>query len=390
MKATIISSAQTTDGMDQLERSSYGYHETMKIAYVTSFYPPDRTAGAELGTQFMAQYMAKQGHEVHVIITRANSGHPPIETQSGVNIYWLRPFPLPILRSISEWAMAIHVVFKIRADVVQGNCLLPGGAVAAVVSKISTAKSIVLCYGYDVCDMRGILAWLGRNALRHVHRVLTATEFCQNVVREQVPNVNTQVFYAGCDENVFKPLPQNKSTQLKQLLFIGRMIPEKGLDFLLEIMAILPKNYQLNIIGGQAPARVETLVRSLHLQERVQFLGFVKNHDLPQYFSKSDVMVLPSYREPFGVVCIESILCGTPVVCSDVMGLPEAVSHEKNGLVVNGRSHKVWAAAIVRAAEDQDLRERCASHALTMREKWSWSTRLKELEGHYRELIALV
>ena len=86
------------------------------------------------------------------------------------------------------------------AQVYHANCLMPGGFVAATASKLFQTRSIVLCYGYDVCDMNGLVAILGRWSLRQVDTVLCATRYCANIVQRHVPKLESRVFLAGCDE----------------------------------------------------------------------------------------------------------------------------------------------------------------------------------------------
>ena len=213
----------------------------MKIAYVTSFYPPERIAGAELGTQFMANFMCQYGDEVHVLITRPNSPKYRKELRDGVTLHWLPYLPWPGLRLLSEMVVSLFFMSRIRPDVVHGNCLLPGGAVAGLYGKWRRVPSLVLCYGYDVADMKGWTAKLGRFALGWVSKVLVATKHCGLKVKEHRPDLVPEVFYAGCDERVFTcPADRTPETlrecglsDTKHLLFIGRMIPGKGLDFLL-------------------------------------------------------------------------------------------------------------------------------------------------------------
>lgn len=386
----------------------------MKVVYVTSFYPPDRIAGAELGTQFMARHMAKQGDEVHVLIARPSGPswrYRREVDECGVVIHWMPYLNVPGIRLLSECWVSFLFLLMLRPDWVHGNCLLPGGAVAAMASRVGLAKGLVLCYGYDVCDMKGWTARIGRWALRSVDKVLVATRYCGTVVRSHVPHVSSEVFYAGCDERVFavaasrlawrdqvlrergihgddRDVPPELSVQLspkgKTILFIGRMIPEKGFDFLLEVMTRLPLEVRCLVVGGgERRPSYEAMVQKMGLGERIDFMGVKPNGELPEVFESVDAFVLPSYREPFGVVCIEAILSGVPVVCSDVMGLPEAVADGKNGLVVSGRDPEVWRKAIQRALSDEDLKLTCIEQGLGMRERWSWTKRLEALRSIY-------
>lgn len=353
----------------------------MRVAIVTSFFPPDRVAGAELGALFMARHLRDGGHEVHLVITRpADRMREKVEEIEGLKVHWLtgpRPRGLAFLFEVSE---AMKLIKELKPDAVNGICLLPGGLVAHLSSK-QGARASVLCYGYDVTDMGGMVGAIGEWTLKRIHNVGVATRYCQGVVKERTGREG-KICLAGCDEKVFPHLPCREPQEQVQLLFIGRMIPEKGFDFLLKIMTKLPENYHLKVAGsGDGLQAYQKKMKDLGLTQRVEFLGLIPNGELTHLFAESDAFVLPSFREPFGVVCIEAILSGVPVVCSNVMGLPEAVADGKNGVVVATREDEDWVSAIKKVVEDEAFRRQIHEEGAKLREHWSWSTRLKDMEA---------
>lgn len=333
----------------------------------------------------MAEYMANQGHEVHVIITRPKEIRPT-ENRSGYKIHWLKPPSMKGFKFFQEINRALDCLRQIQPDLIHANCLLPGGYIASRYSYTHRCKSLVLCYGYDVCDMKFPLSLWGKTALQQVDQALAATEYCATVMKRWNKKLNPRVFLAGCDVSVFPELPIERSKDVMKLLFIGRLIPEKGFDFLLDLMERLPKHYELNVLGAGDQLQVYQ-ERSASLGGRVHFIGQVPNSECSKWLAESHAMVLPSYREPFGVVCIEAIVSGVPVVCSDVMGLPEAVNDQVNGLVVSGREKHDWVKAITKACEDLDFRLKVHLQSKKEREKWDWRTRLQELEGIYETML---
>ncbi|MBF0198174.1 MAG: glycosyltransferase family 4 protein [Planctomycetes bacterium] len=363
----------------------------MKIAFITSFFPPDRVAGAELGTHFMAKYMAEKGHEVHVLITRPKVEKYREELRDGYIIHWLGAKRLKGFRFFSEVADSIKCLKTIKPDIVHGNCLLPGGYVAAQYGKKYGAKSVLLCYGYDVCDMSKLQAYWGRKALRGVDLALAATEYCSGVMKNWAPDINPQIYYAGCDIEAFPLLAEHRDSKVIKLLFIGRMIPVKGFELLLNLMAKLPENYQLDVLGqGELLQDYKQKSLSLGLEGRIHFHGLVPNKDIQHYFSKAHCLVLPSRREPFGVVAIEAICSGVPVVGAHVMGLPEAVASERNGFVVKNREVADWEKAIRLVCENSQLRSQLYQNAKEDRGKWAWSAQLRVLENMYQKLISKI
>jgi D-inositol-3-phosphate glycosyltransferase len=125
------------------------------------------------------------------------------------------------------------------------------------------------------------------------------------------------------------------------ILFVGRIVPLKGIDNLLKAMAYLERKRRtkLVVIGGgehsQAEMqRLESLSQSLKIHESVIFLGLVKQETLPFFYSAADLCVVPSYYESFGLVILESLACGTPVVATKVGGAESVIRHGETGYVV--------------------------------------------------------
>lgn len=361
----------------------------MKIAYLSSFFPPDRVAGAELGTMFMARHMAGRGNEAHVIVTRPRENRRRREERDGYSVHWMDYSGVKGLRLFSEIRGACGLLRSLKPDIIHGNCLLPGGYVASRMGLELGVPSVALCYGYDVSDMGFILAAaFGKRAMRDATLLLGATGFTAGVVQGWRPGRPVGVFYAGCDDAAFPLLPLRIPEKPYRMLFIGRLIPEKGVDLLPEIMRELPEEYTLEILGdGNLREELSRRFAGAGLEKRISFSGVLPNDQLSRRFAASDCLLLPSRREPFGVVCIEAVSSGVPVVCSGVMGLPEAMSGGRGGILVRSEDAKVWAGEIRRAVEDRELRRRMYAEAAEDRGKWAWSARLSKLEKMYDDLI---
>lgn len=125
------------------------------------------------------------------------------------------------------------------------------------------------------------------------------------------------------------------------ILFVGRIVPLKGIDNLLKAMAYLERKRRIKlvVIGGDEHSqaemqRLENLSQSLKIHESVVFLGLVKQEILPFFYSAADLCVVPSYYESFGLVVLESLACGTPVVATKVGGAESIIRHGATGYVV--------------------------------------------------------
>jgi len=170
------------------------------------------------------------------------------------------------------------------------------------------------------------------------------------------------------------------------VLYIGRLINLKGLNYLIEAFTIISRRVpgvQL-IIGGEGPEeeRLKQQVEHLGLSESVHFVGFIESQDLSRYYHEAAVFVLPSIQaeqaegqtEGLGVVLLEAMACGTPVVGSNVGGIPDIIQDGWNGYLVQERSPAQLAERIVALLECQEVRKRFMKNGLqTVYERFSWN-----------------
>jgi D-inositol-3-phosphate glycosyltransferase len=151
----------------------------------------------------------------------------------------------------------------------------------------------------------------------------------------------------GVNMELFRPVSGKLARQKlgltdeKILVFVGRIDPLKGADRLLEAVPQLGNfpNLRLVIIGGDESSRAEVaklrrLSAALGIEDRVIFTGTVKQAELPDYYSAADVCVMPSYYESFGLVALEALACGTPVVAADIGDLKNIVRPGRTGYIV--------------------------------------------------------
>ncbi|MBN1955075.1 MAG: glycosyltransferase [Anaerolineae bacterium] len=214
----------------------------------------------------------------------------------------------------------------------------------------------------------------------------------------------------GMDPARFYPLPADRAKDVvglqrsrRSILFVGRIEPLKGLDTLLWAISLVKRRRPeltcgmcVPIIGG-APyrvsdndemARLQALREELGIGDVVTFLGAQDQDALPYYYAASEMVVMPSDYESFGMVALEAMACGTPVIVSDVGGLPYLVRHGWTGYRVPARDPGALADKIVRLLTDEGLRRRMGQRAACWAEKYGWPTIADEVEKVYRELLA--
>ena len=238
----------------------------------------------------------------------------------------------------------------------------------------------------------------------------TPVEEEQLVQRYGASPDHIRVISPGVDTERFHPVPQaiaRASISLcpdrRLILFVGRIEPLKGIDSLLRAVAIvmeqrpeLREGLCVPIIGGDPdPARASDEMARLHelraelgMDEAVLFLGARDQDRLQYYYSAAEMVVMPSDYESFGMVALEAMACGTPVIASDVGGLAYLVQQGRTGYRVPARDPKALAAKILRLLTDEGLRRRIGQRAECWAEAYAWPVIADRIVALYDEVTA--
>lgn len=184
------------------------------------------------------------------------------------------------------------------------------------------------------------------------------------------------------------------------LLFVGRIQPLKGLDVAVETLAGLGRRYgdaQLLVVGGASGPdgerelrRLDDAVRRHGLHERVRLVSPQPHHLLSTYYRASDVCLVPSRSESFGLVALEAAACGVPVVAADVGGLRTLVDHGRNGLRISERDPARYTAAVRSILDDPSLAASMARRGVEMAGRYSWTATAARLRRILEDLSARV
>src|SRR5512137_2248556 len=203
----------------------------------------------------------------------------------------------------------------------------------------------------------------------------------------------------GVDRSLFRPIPRDEAKcridgcprfpERKMILFVGRIQPLKGIDTLMRAMKLVTDQYPawrdqlcVSIIGGDPNPdseieraefeRLKQLCADLNIGDLVTFLGAKDQDTLVYYYSAAEMVVMPSHYESFGMVALEAMACGTPVIASDVGGLADLIRDGETGLHVPNGDPAALARAIARLVEDHELRERLGQQAHRYAQQYSW------------------
>ncbi len=202
----------------------------------------------------------------------------------------------------------------------------------------------------------------------------------------------------GVDIEKFKPM-DNKAVRRQFglgneacVLFVGSLIPRKGLGFLVEAAKKVVKDQHDTkfLIVGDGPLRnqLSDSLKSANLSSNFKFIGNLKEEMLPKVYNCADVFVLPSIQEGQGIVLLEAQASGKPVVAFDIGGVNETVQNKETGLLVNSGNANALADALLKLLTDKDLREKMGSNGqLFVSKNYTWELCSQKMLKVYLEAL---
>ena len=204
----------------------------------------------------------------------------------------------------------------------------------------------------------------------------------------------------GVDLELFKPIDQKEAREeiniqddLKVILFVGRLERLKGLDTLLEALSMIDQEkINLLVVGGlyniSEVTRLKKLCNEFNLLEKVHFIGSINRTDLKYYYNSSDICVLPSYYESFGLSALEAAACGVPVVASKKGGLSSIVIDKKTGYLLQWRCPGPFVEKLEILLQSKDLRKSMGKNARQHAEKLNWDESINSLKHLFNKLTS--
>lgn len=239
--------------------------------------------------------------------------------------------------------------------------------------------------------------------LKSADAIVVASPHEKALIDHMCDNSNDRIVTIPCGVNLglFRPLDKATAKSAlglsgkKVVLFVGRLVPLKGVDILVEATARLPVtlNSQVVVVGGQGEGdrelrRLRWLAEELGLNGRVRFDRAVDHRLLVVYYSAADVCVIPSHYESFGLVAAEALACGTPVIASKVGGLPTIIQDGFNGLLVPWRCPQAFADKIAEVLTNEHLGSQLRRHARQSVLHLSWGNTADQVVTLYQSVLS--
>lgn len=341
----------------------------MNILLLTPTYYPTR-GGTEQVIHDVTQEFVSKGHDVTILTVCKHKDWSQFETIDTIPVHRIsfsEVFPTYPRKNIKIFFKTLALLRSNTFDIVVQYHVYPLGLGAILAAKLTRTKFITSLSGWDTYDpvfkikpfYVRIMKWVMNRSDACTSPSTQMAEIAQKV---QGCNKEFTIIPHGtrltCSEKAYEgPIYKRlKSLQKKLIVSIQRLHERKGLTYLLSaipsIVERIPDAYF--IIGGKGPEEesLKKQCRDLNIEEYVSFEGFIDDEDLGQYHAAADVFALPTLYEAFGLVYIDALTYGTPIVTCDNAGARDII-RDFNGLVTPIKDSMAFASATIEALQKE-------------------------------------
>jgi glycosyltransferase involved in cell wall biosynthesis len=342
------------------------------LMFTTKFWPT--VGGAQVHVLELARALTRLKTDVFVVAERIPSDLPLREQIDGVAVFRAPLRAHKFLLFPAYVMVSIMVQWKIRANIIHAHFALPCGLVGIIVSRLFRIPLVLTVHGIDIIKapsvrygirLNPVLDRLVKHVLSEPKRIIACSRFMGRLVlRCGVNNTRVSIIPNGTSDPERKNRVSKVSSKRRireqlglpldscLLLTPRRMVEKNGIEHVIRAISILRKrslNYHALIVGdGPLRTTLENLATQLKATPSISFLGEVEEKRLEQLYLASDIVLLPSVVEAFGLPVVEAMAYRRPVITFDSGGPVEIVAREKTGVIVE----KMTASALAETIED--------------------------------------
>ncbi len=388
----------------------------MKILMLTWEYPPRIVGGIARVVHDLSKRLIKDGHEVTVVTYRDNADVPEYENDKGVNVYRVDNYMIHPNNFI-DWIMQVNFNMLSKATEIINK---EGGFdVIHAHDWLVTYAAKSLKNAYDIPIVATIHATeAGRNSGIHdeTQRYINDTEWLltyeatevivnSNYMKNEIqrlfglPFDKINVIPNGINLSNFTGIERDYDFRRqyamdneKIILYVGRLVYEKGVQHLIAAMPKILSNYndaKLIIAGrGGMMDELRAEASNLGLNDKIYFTGYLNSKQVQKMYKCADVAVFPSTYEPFGIVALEAMLAGVPTVVSDVGGLDEIVTHGVDGMKSYAGNANSIADSVTALLYDHQLATNVSKKAKQkVKDQFNWEKIAQDTHFTYEKAI---
>ncbi|WP_148883431.1 glycosyltransferase family 4 protein [Thermococcus aciditolerans] len=377
----------------------------MRIALVSDWYYP-KIGGVASHMHHLALKLRERGYEVAVVTNDKKTGKEEELEAKGIELVKIPGVISPVLEvnlSYSLKSTGELNEFLEDFDVIHSHHAFTPLALKAVKAgrgmgkaTLLTTHSISFAHESRLWEALGLTFPLLSRYLKYPHEIIAVSRAAEAFIRH-FTDAPVRVIPNGVDDDVFRPLSDREKERVKEelgiegdvVLYVSRMSPRKGPHVLLNAFSGITDATLVMAGSGEMLPFLRAQAKFLGIEDRVRFLGYVDGSLLPRLFGMADVFVLPSTTaEAFGIVILEAMAAGVPVVATDVGGIPEIIRNSESGLLVSPGNELELRNAIQKLLLDEDLRRRFGNNGRrAVEERYSWKKVTEGIEKAYENVM---
>ena len=369
----------------------------MKIGLVSP-YDFSSPGGVNDHVRHLARQLVESGHDPRIFAPSSRAG---VDVEDARFYRIGTPIAIPANDSVARITLSFHLANRVRAIIDEERFdvlhfhepLLP--ALPMTMLRLSTTANVGTFHAFARSNLG---YYYGRPLLgpylQHLHQAIAVSEPARIFVTRYFPEVHPKVIPNRIDTNAYRrgltPI-RHLRDDMVNVLFVGRMEKRKGLGDLLRayrfMQSRVPRTRLIIVGDGPLRGKVESYV-SRHRLPNVVMAGFVPDSVKPRYYSSADIFCAPATgAESFGVVLLEALASGLPVIATEVPGYMSVLESGRDSLTVQPKNWRELGASLVVLARDGELRRRLGDYALQKAQRYSWEAVASEVLDVYDEAI---
>ena len=360
----------------------------LKITITTPVYPyPKRGVytGIERHIENISKYLALNNCKVRVITTFWNGGNS-YDTKNGIEIFRVKDATLYLgraagLAELNYLSFSLTSILKsleLDSDVLLLNNQSPFSFLSNAKLKVGLAHHVDYIKNFK--DIFVIPFANLYSKMTKIDYIIAPSYFTKKQIIEtfKISSEKIEVIHEGVDTNRFnpnnKPIFRDKFKSQYVILFVGALVKTKNVDKLIRVFNYVQKRIDASlVIVGEGPEKsnLMKIVKESNLTNKVFFEGFVKDYDLPYYYSSCDIFASCSIIEGFGLIFLEAMASGKPVVAFNIASIPEVV--ENGGIIIKNFDLKEMAEKIIELLSNKEVYEEYSRRAREIAINHDWN-----------------
>ncbi len=361
---------------------------------------PNSVGGVQSHVRGLALWLSRRGFRVSVVSRRVGLTDLRLQESEGYYVVnSLLPFEAifvpPDPRDIED------VISKLKPDVVHSHHIFTLTPLLALkvasdlgIPRVATNHTIFLAHDFRMFWSIASLILPTRYYLQYAQAIISVSRAADTFVESIMgSDLRARRFIVPNAVDTLRIRPPEREPEDNIILFVGRLVYRKGLHVLVKaLQRIKGRDFKLYVVGGgymEIPARM--LAKAYGVEDKVEFLGVVPEDVKIELYRRAKIVVVPSIlNESFGIVALEAMAAGRPVIASRVGGLEDVVVNGETGILVEPGSEEQLAEAIELLLDDEPYRRRLGANARrVVEERYSWDVVLDRIVDVYNYTLTL-